>query len=107
HPRITFPWTVGLDDDGFPVGNGGGPNTTFVQENGSINPLPGSATNPEVDQQSDNDYYFSGIYAHTIPSVTAVYGEYNPIGVVLANEEGAERAFAGADNDLRYHFNLP
>jgi hypothetical protein len=107
HPRVTFPWAVGRDDDDWPFGNGGGPNTSFVQENGAINPLPGSATNPEVAQQGDNDYYFAGEYTTTIPSVVATYGDYTPIGLVLANEEGAERAFAGGDNDLRYHFNLP
>jgi hypothetical protein len=107
HPRIVFPWTCGKDDNDQPAGNGGGPNTSFVQENGSINPLPGRADNPEVNQQSDNDYYFAGEYTSTIPSVVALYGEYSPLGVVLANEEGAERAFAAADNDLRYHFNLP
>jgi hypothetical protein len=107
HPRVSFPWAVGRDDNDWPAGNGGGPNTTFVQENGSINPLPGSPSNPEVNQQGDNDYYFAGEYTTTIPSVVALYGDYSPIGIVLANEEGAERAFAGADNDLRYHFNLP
>ena len=112
HPRVTFPWTVGLDDDGWPFtaanpGSGGGPNTTFVQENGAINALPGNPANPEADQQSDNDYYFAGSYTTAIDSVIASYGDYTPVGVVLANEEGAERAFAAADNDLRYHFNLP
>ncbi len=34
-------------------------------------------------------------------------GDYTPVGEVAANEEAAERAFAGTDNDLRYHFNLP
>jgi len=34
-------------------------------------------------------------------------GDYTPVGLVEANEESAERAFAGTDNDLRYHFNLP
>ena len=34
-------------------------------------------------------------------------GDYEPVGSVLVNEEAAERAFAGIDNDLRYHFNLP
>ena len=107
HPGVTFPWAVGKDDDGNPAGNGGGPNTSFVQENGSINALPGRPNNPEVDQQSDNDYYFAGEYTTTITSVTDLYGPYTPVGVVLANEEGAERAFAAADNDLRYHFNIP
>ena len=34
-------------------------------------------------------------------------GDYEPVGLVEVNEEAAERAFAGIDNDLRYHFNLP
>src|SRR4029453_5379761 len=108
HPRVTFPWTVGRDDNThLRAGDGGGTNATFWQETGSINPLPGRPDNPEVDRQSDNDYYFAGEYTMAIPSVTAMYGDYTPVGVVLANEEGAERAFAGGDRDLRYHFNLP
>jgi hypothetical protein len=98
---------VGRDDNSWPFGDGGGPNTSFVQENGGINALPGRPNNPEVNQQGDNDYYFAGEYTTTIDSVVAAYGAYSPIGIVLANEEGAERAFAAADNDLRYHFNLP
>ena len=104
----TFPWAVGRNDNThITAGNGGGPNTSFVQENGGINPLPGSPSNPEVNQQSDNDYYFAGEYSTALPGVTNQYGVYTPVGTVLANEEGAERAFAGGDNDLRYHFNLP
>ena len=106
-PQSPFPWAVGRNDNDWPAGNGGGPNTSFVQENGAINPLPGRPNNPEVNQQNDNDYYFAGEYTTTIPSVVARYGNYTPVGLVLANEEGAERAFAAADNDLRYHFNLP
>lgn len=106
-PRSAFPWTVGLDDNGWPAGNGGGPNASFVQENGRINLLPGSPTSPEINQQADNDYYFAGSYTTTISSVVASYGDYTPVGLVLVNEEAAERAFAAADNDLRYHFNLP
>ncbi len=102
-PKPVFPWAVGLEDDGWPVGNGGGPNATFVQETGSINDLPGVPNNPEVNQQADNDYYFAGVYT----SVIAANGTYEPVGVVPRNEEAAERAFAAADNDLRYHFNLP
>lgn len=105
--KATFPWQVGIDDNEWPAGNGGGRNASFMQENGTINPLPGSPANAEVDQQSDNDYYFAGDYATAIESVVAMYGEYTPVGLVLANEESAERAFAAADNDLRYHFNLP
>jgi hypothetical protein len=107
-PRLTFPWMVGRDDGThLRAGNGGGTNATFWQENGNINPLPGRPNNPEVDQQNDNDYYFSGEYTNTIQSVVERYAPYTPVGTVLANEEGAERAFAAADNDLRYHFNLP
>jgi hypothetical protein len=69
--------------------------------------LPGVPDSPEVDQQADNDYYFAGSYTTVIGSVTNYYGDYTPIGDVAADEEAAERAFAGADNDLRYHFNLP
>jgi hypothetical protein len=112
HPPLAFPWTVGLDDNLWPFtaanpGNGGGPNATFVAETGAINPLPGRPNSPEVDRQNDNDYYFAGEYTNVIDSVVALYGDYTPVGVVLANEEGVERAFAAADNDLRYHFNLP
>jgi hypothetical protein len=100
-------WQVGLPNDGWPVGNGGGPNATFVQEQGVINALPGSPTSPEINQQADNDYYLAGTYTSTIPSVVSMYGAYSPVGVVGANEEAAERAHAGGDLDLRYHFNLP
>jgi hypothetical protein len=101
-----FPWDVGRDDDGWPIGNGGGASATFVQEAGT-NPLPGNPNSPEVDAQADDDYYFAGEYTKVIPSVVEAYGDYSPVGVVLVNEEAAERAFAGSDNDLRYHFNLP
>src|SRR5207237_2722110 len=93
-------------DDGWPVGNGGGPNATFVQEAG-VNPLPGNPNSPEVNQQADDDYYFAGVYTNVIASVAASYGDYVPVGTVLVNEEAAERAFAGSDNTKRYHFNLP
>src|SRR5213592_1648746 len=94
-PTLPFLLTVGLDDNGWPVGDGGGANATFVQENGSINPLPGVPDSPEVDQQADNDYYFAGVYTNVIPSVTIrpEYGDYTPVGVVSTNEEAAERAF--------------
>ncbi len=106
--RESFPWAVGKNDNThITAGNGGGPNTTFVQENGTIQPLPGSPSSPEVDTQSDNDYYFAGEYSTALPGVISSYGAYTPLGLVVANEEGAERAFAGGDLDLRYHFNLP
>src|SRR6266516_2441650 len=106
-------WTCGLHDNGWPCNadtpcDGGGANTTFVQENGNINPLPGVPDSPKLNGQADNDYYFAGVYTNVIPSVTLrpEYGDYTPVGVVSTNEEAAERAFAAADNDLRYHFNL-
>jgi hypothetical protein len=102
-PPPVLPWSVGRNDNGWPTGNGGGPATSFVQENGTTNPLPGVPNSPELDQQADNDYYFAGVYTTVIPA----NGDYTPVGEVHVNEEAAERAFAGADNDLRYHFNLP
>ena len=106
-PQPQLVWMVGRDDNAWPAGDGGGPNASFVQENGVINPLPGVPNSPEVNQQADNDYYFAGSYTTVIPSVTARYGNYTPVGAVAVNEEAAERAFAGGDLDLRYHFNLP
>lgn len=101
-------WTVGVNDNGWPAGDGGGANATFVQENNVNNPLPGVPNSPEVNQQADNDYYFAGVYTNVISSIIAMYGNYTPLGVVAANEEAAERAFVdGNDNNLRYHFNLP
>ncbi len=97
-------WTVGLDDNDWPLtGTTGGAQTNFWQENGTISTLPGSPTSPQVAQQSDNDYYFAGTYS----AVIGTNGSYTPVGVVAANELGAERAFAGGDLELRYHFNLP
>jgi hypothetical protein len=99
---------VGKDDNGWPFGDGGGPETAFLQENGAINALPGNPVTPsDSPLASDNDYYFAGVYNTAIASNTAFYGAYTPVGPVAVNEEGAERAFAAADNDLRYHFNLP
>ena len=111
-PALPVLWTCGVHDNGWPFnaanpGTGGGTNASFVQENGTINPLPGSPTSPAVDMQADNDYYFAGSYTTTISSVTNIYGDYTPVGTVAANEPAAERGFGGDDNDLRYHFNLP
>jgi hypothetical protein len=102
-PDPALPWSVGKNDNAQPAGNGGGSNASFVQENGSINELPGSPNSPEIDREADNDYYFAGVYNTVIEG----NGDYEPVGDVRENEEAAERAFAGADNDLRYHFNLP
>ena len=50
-------WTTGLNDNDWPLtGTTGGAQTNFWQENGVINPLPGSPTSPQVAQQSDNVY---------------------------------------------------
>ncbi len=95
-------WTVGQDDNGWPVGDGGGPNATFVQETGT-NVLPGNPNSPEVNAQADDDYYLAGDYS----VANAAYGAYVPVGFLAANEEAAERAYAGTDNTLRYHFNFP
>jgi hypothetical protein len=97
-----LPWSVGRNDDGWPAGDGGGASASFVQEAGS-NELPGDPASPEVAQQADDDYYWAGDYS----TVIAGNGDYEPVGLVEVNEEAAERAFAGTDNDLRYHFNLP
>ena len=98
-------WTVGLPGDGWPQGGvGGGANTNFIQELGE-NDLPGSATNTGGVGEArdiDDDYYFAGVF-----STVTDGGDYSPLGVVAGNEENAERAFAGTDNSLRYHFNLP
>jgi hypothetical protein len=96
-------WTVGLPGDGWPqdLGTGGGPETIFVQEAGT-NDLPGAPDNPPENQQGDDDYYFAGVYNTVLDG-----GNYEPLGVVAENEVGAERAFAGSDNTLRYHFNFP
>ena len=72
-----------------------------------MNSLPGDPFSPETDRLADNDYYFQGTYTSVIQGVVDLYGAYDPVGEVGADEEAAERAFAGNDNDLRYHFNLP
>ncbi len=105
-PQPAFPLAVGLDDNGWPAGDGGGANATFVQE-ANVNSPPGNPNNRELAQQADDDYYFAGVYSNVIASVTVMYGDYEPVGIVPRNEEAAERAFAGSDNELRYHFNLP
>ena len=91
---FSIQWQAGQPGRGWPQGSTtGGPNVNFVQEAG-INPPPGNPNSPAADQQADDDYYFAGTY----PS---------PIGTVANDEIAAERAFAGSDNNLRFHFNLP
>jgi len=93
---FTTQWQLGAPLRGWPRdggADGGGVNVDFVQEAGT-NPAPGDPNSPATDQQADDDYYFAGAY----PA---------PIGTVPADEIAMERAFAGSDNDLRIHFNLP
>jgi hypothetical protein len=93
----------GVMINGWPSGDGGGSNATFVAENGIQNPLPGDPASEESDFSADNDYYFAGLYTSVIPG----NGTYVPVGLVSTNEEAAERGFSDAGNNLRYHFNLP
>lgn len=81
----------------------GGANASFVQENGTVNPLPDVPDSPEVNKDANNDYYFASVFSTVIDG----NGDYEPVGEVRVNEAAAERAFAAEDNDLRYHFNLP
>jgi hypothetical protein len=112
-PPALFPWSIGMDDNSQHDANqrntllGGAANANFVQEAGGITPLPGNPANPPLNQQGDNDYYLAGVYTTPIPAVVTELGDYTPVGTVLLHEETAERAFAGTDNDMRYHFNLP
>src|SRR5204863_3257205 len=101
-------WQLGKFDGTWETeaSNSGGPNAAFVQENGSINDLPGDPNSPAVNQQADNDYYFAGVYTNTIPSVVAAYIDYTPVGVVAVNEQTTAHAYAPADDDWRVHFNL-
>lgn len=86
-------WQLGAPLRGWPLdGVGGGPEADFVQE-ANVNDPPGDPNSPAVAQQADDDYYFAGSY----PA---------PIGSVSLDEIAMERAFAGADNNLRVHFNL-
>ncbi|MCP4813420.1 MAG: hypothetical protein GY888_12990, partial [Planctomycetaceae bacterium] len=94
-------WQVGAPERGWPQGQvGGGPDVNWIQESG-VNALPGSPNSPVVNREGDDDYYFAGVYTTVVDG-----GTYTPVGVVATNELGAERAFAGADNSSRFHFNL-
>ena len=96
-------WTVGIDDNAWPVGFAGGAEASFVQEGGGVNALPGSPFSISEALGADNDYYFAGQYFTVIPA----NGEYDPVGAVDVDEEAAERAFTDTDLEQRYHFNLP
>lgn len=94
HAQWETVFQAGAPGRGWPTdGVGGGPDVDFVQESGT-NPPPGDADSPAVNQQADDDYYFAGHYP-------------DPINEVANDEIAFERAFAGTDNDLRIHFNLP
>ncbi len=80
---------LGAPGRGWPQDQGG---VIFVQE-AAMNDPPGDPMSPAVNQQADDDYYVAGTYP-------------DPIGTV-PDELVSERAFAGIDNDLRMHFNLP
>ena len=80
---------LGAPGRGWPQDQGG---TLFVQEAGE-NERPGDPMSPAVNQMADDDYYTAGTYP-------------DPIGTV-AEEGVSERAFAGTDNRLTFHFNLP
>ena len=98
HAEFTTVWQLGAPGRAWPVdGVGSGPDVDFLQENGTINPLPGSPTSGTAPRSSDNDYYFAGTYN----------GPNSLNATVPTDETGFERAFAVADNDLRIHFNLP
>ena len=89
HAQWGFLWEAGVPGGPW-RDNGSG--VEFVQETGT-NPPPGDPMSPPENQQADDDYYFAGTYP-------------DPIGTV-PQEVAFERAFAGTDNDLRIHFNLP
>ncbi len=110
YAQRTVIWNIGRDDNAWNLtGTGGEQSAVFVQEQGVISPLPGSPTNAPTtppSQSADNDYYLGGVFTTVIPGNESFYGPYTPVGAVPNNEAAAERAFAGGDLDLRYHFNL-
>ena len=63
-------WQLGRPGQGWapPVAGLGGPDVTFVREQGASNPRPGNPNNPAIDNQGDDDYYFAGTYPGTITS---------------------------------------
>ncbi len=82
-------WAIGAPGRGWPQDQGP---VFYVQEAGENDP-PGDPNSPAENQQADDDYYFEGTYP-------------DPIGAVGDDEIAVERAFAGTDNNLRFHFNL-
>lgn len=96
----TTVWQLGAPGRGWIVdGVGGGPEVDFIQEI-DVNDPPGSPSNMGIHslfRDVDDDYYFAGTYPDP------------PLGVghVATDEIAMERAFAGTDNNLRIHFNMP
>ena len=105
-------WNAGKADNAqqYNFGNrasnpgGGGVNAEQVQENTAFDTgLPGNPANiggEGFGRDVDDDYYFAGNY------VTTVGNAYTGVGLVAANEAVMERAWTGADNTMRFHFNL-
>ena len=105
-------WNAGRADDAQQYNftnagpGGGGENVRNIREFGGNTALPGSPTNAgsadgDAVRDIDDDYYFAGNY------VTTVGNAYTGVGIVAANEDVMERAWTGADTDLRFHFNMP
>ncbi len=74
----------------------------FAQEQGATNGLPGNPANNPVNQQADDDYYFSGVYTNQVDG-GAVYA---PVGLVGTHELTLERAVVNTDGRNRFHFNF-
>ncbi len=108
-------WQVGIDNNaqfhvpGPNAGTGGGLQANFIQEladaigNAPLPGVPNNAGGPAsgAGRSVDDDYYFAGVYSTVLDG-----SGYTPVGAVGANEENVERAFTGADPELRFHFNL-
>src|SRR2546426_11953772 len=75
-------WTVGLDDNGWPSLGGGGPNASFVQENGAINDLRRGAGRAGAQQRAQIDHYVADVYHTVIDRDTASYGVSPPVAGV-------------------------
>lgn len=88
-------WELGSGTGWVVDGVGSGVDVDFVQELETNDP-PGNPDNlggSGAERDIDDDYYFAGTYPDPINTVD--------------DELAVERAFAGADNALRMHFNMP
>ena len=75
-----------------------------VQESGE-DFLPGNPANTGgagATRDTDDDFYFAGVYNTVVDG-----GDYDPVGIVAANERYYDRALTGGDPNMRWHFNLP